>query len=92
MSREDRWILFSSWLSLTVWVALGWVLLDADLQGLQETLGWWMIAIAVAPLLIGAGGMSAFEEPRTGERVAWADEDPPKLNGRGLESCGGCGG
>ncbi|MFJ6518355.1 hypothetical protein ACVW0K_000027 [Streptomyces filamentosus] len=90
MSREDRWVAFSTGLSFAVWAALGWILLDADLQGLQETIGWWMIALAIAPVLLTGVGVALLEEPR-GDSVSWVDEDPPKLNSRGLENCG-CGG
>ncbi|MEU3725943.1 hypothetical protein [Streptomyces sp. NPDC031705] len=35
-----------------MWGVLGWILLDPDLRGVQEGLGWWMAAIALAPLLV----------------------------------------
>ncbi|WP_030762536.1 hypothetical protein [Streptomyces griseus] len=89
-SREDRWVAFSTGLSFAVWAALGRILLDADLQGLQDALGPWTIALAVAPVLLTGAGVALLEEPR-GDRASWADEDPPTLNSRGLENCG-CGG
>ncbi|MER5738531.1 hypothetical protein ABT117_23020 [Streptomyces sp. NPDC002262] len=92
MSRLDRWILFGSWFSLAVWGALCWILVDADLQGVQEAIGWWMIALAVAPLTLLGVGMAVLEEPGPAEPVSWADAEPRPVNGRGLESCGGCGG
>ncbi|MFF2776119.1 hypothetical protein ACFVU3_14535 [Streptomyces sp. NPDC058052] len=93
MSREDRWVVISSGLSMAVWVAQVWIVLDTDLQGIQEAIGWWMIAIAIAPVLLTAVGVAVLDEPRDGEPVSWADDDDrPKPGPRGLESCGGCGG
>ncbi|MFF9344753.1 hypothetical protein ACF1CG_33970 [Streptomyces sp. NPDC014773] len=97
MSRLDRWILFGSWFSFAVWVALCWILVDENLQELQEAIGWWMIAVAIAPLALTGVGMAVLDEPGTdepgtGEPASWADTEHRPLNGRGLEGCGGCGG
>ncbi|WP_242483960.1 hypothetical protein [Streptomyces sp. NE5-10] len=92
MSREDRWVAFCCGVSVAVWAALAWILVDEDLQGVQEAIGWWMIALAFAPGPITALGIVLFAEPGDGTPVSWADEERPQLNARGLESCGGCGG
>ncbi|SEB65064.1 hypothetical protein [Streptomyces sp. TLI_105] len=92
MSREDRWIAVSGGLSVVVWGALGWILLDPDLQGVREGIGGWMIAIAVAPLLIMGVGMAVLDESEDGDRVSSAEADDHDSGWLGEYKCGGCGG
>ncbi|MGW2671820.1 hypothetical protein ACWC5F_27685 [Streptomyces sp. NPDC001272] len=93
MRRDERWITAWAVLSFGVWGTLLWILWDPDLQGVQEAIGWWMAALAVAPVPLGALGAIVFDEPReAGDdygsgSVHWT---------HGEESCGsrlyGCGG
>ncbi|MFJ4779507.1 hypothetical protein [Streptomyces sp. NPDC088762] len=89
MSRSERWSAFSGFLAMGVWGALGWILFDPDLQGIRDSLGWWMLAIAAVPLVIGGVIVTVFDEGDGGG--SWADEDE-EVGPRGLRGCGGCGG
>ncbi|MFE1789174.1 hypothetical protein ACFW7J_12405 [Streptomyces sp. NPDC059525] len=93
MSREDNWAGVSALLSWAVWGSLIWIVWDPDLQGLQEAIGWWMIAIALAPVLLTAVWAAVFDEPGAGGDACGSDDVHWT---HGEESCGsrryGCGG
>ncbi|MER7594687.1 hypothetical protein [Streptomyces hydrogenans] len=83
--------MISSAVCVAGWAALVWILVDEDLQGVQEAIGWWVIALVFLPGLVSGLAIAVFAGPGDGTPVSWADEEPPKLNARGLENCG-CGG
>ncbi|MER7467686.1 hypothetical protein [Streptomyces sp. NPDC097981] len=93
MRRDERWAVVNTVLSFGVWGTLFWILSDPDLQGVREAIGWWMAAIAVAPVLLGVLGLIIFDEP--GEAGGSCDSDGVHWT-HGTETCGsaryGCGG
>ncbi|MCX5196676.1 hypothetical protein OOK31_22750 [Streptomyces sp. NBC_00249] len=92
MIRDGRWATISSVLCFVVWGVLGWILFDPDLRGVQEGLGWWMAAIALAPMLLAGVLIAVSDSPDDGDgaTTAWADRHG--AGWRGEDSCGGCGG
>lgn len=80
-------------LNAAAWAAELWILWDPDLQGVQEAIGWWMVAIFFGfPMLLGIPLTILHDEPgvpgdgRESDVTPWTRE----------ESCGsqryGCGG
>ncbi|RPF46304.1 hypothetical protein EDD96_2875 [Streptomyces sp. Ag109_G2-6] len=91
MNRADRWLSVGSVAGVGIWVVLGWIVMDSDLQGVQEALTNWGIAgLALVPLLLMPAIAFFADEPGNGEAVAWADDDQPSRQCGG--ACGGCGG
>ncbi|MEU3406383.1 hypothetical protein ABZ766_20930 [Streptomyces sp. NPDC006670] len=78
MGKADRWLSVGSVVGAGIWVVLGWIVLDSDLQGVQEALTDWGIAgLAVVPLLLMSAIGFLVDEPGNGEPVVWADDDQP---------------
>ncbi|MFF2197952.1 hypothetical protein [Streptomyces sp. NPDC058157] len=93
MDREERRAVVGAGLSWAVWGTLIWIVTDSDLQGVQDAIGWWILALALAPVVLMAVWLVVSDEPRApaddcdSDGVHWT---------HGPDGCGsaryGCGG
>ncbi|MDK9498362.1 hypothetical protein QEZ40_003314 [Streptomyces katrae] len=90
--KDERWMTLFLGLNVAAWAAEFWILWDPDLQGVQDAIGWWMVAVFFGfPLLTGIPFAILHEEP--GAPGDGSDSGPHWTH---EESCGsqryGCGG
>ncbi|MGO4462783.1 hypothetical protein AB4039_36690 [Streptomyces sp. M-16] len=92
MDGEEPWVKVTVLSGLVVWGALGWILMDPDLQGVRDRLGWWMLAIGAVPLVITVLGTFFFATAEGGGGD-WEKDGHGAGTGAGCGgACGGCGG
>ncbi|GLX20059.1 hypothetical protein Slala02_33260 [Streptomyces lavendulae subsp. lavendulae] len=90
--KDERWMTLFLGLNVAAWAAEFWILWDPDLQGVQDAIGWWMVAVFFGfPLLTGIPFAILHEEP-----AAPGDGSDSGPHWTHEESCGsqryGCGG
>ncbi|MGE7388297.1 hypothetical protein ACQKM2_22790 [Streptomyces sp. NPDC004126] len=87
-TRFERWDGLSVGLTLAVWAAQVWVMWDPDLQGVQDAIGWWMVAVFfAAPCLFTLPVMLLFDEPGVPGDTCGAEW--PEESGGSRIYCGG---
>ncbi|MFE1554622.1 hypothetical protein ACFW6V_06455 [Streptomyces sp. NPDC058734] len=91
--RGERWMAAFLGLNVAAWAAEFWILWDPDLQGVQDAIGWWMVAIFLGfPTLVGIPFAILYEETAAPGDGSGSGE----THGAHEESCGsrlyGCGG
>ncbi|AZM88698.1 MULTISPECIES: hypothetical protein [Streptomyces] len=91
--KDERWLTLFLGLNAAAWAAEFWILWDPGLQGVQDAIGWWMLAIFLGfPMLIGIplailhdGPAAPGDGPASGE----ADHTHEESCGSRLYGCGG---
>ncbi|WP_371679018.1 hypothetical protein [Streptomyces sp. NBC_01276] len=93
MEEEEPWAKVAVLSAFVVWGALGWIVMDSDLQGIEDHLGWWMLAIGAIPLVITVVGAFYSDDTTEGGGGDWKNEGHGAGPGSGCGgACGGCGG
>lgn len=81
MSRIRRWTIISATLCVVTWTAIAVVVLSPAAQDVQDALGKWVKALAVAPAVLALTGfwvIGASSGPKDG---TWGSTPGPSYDG-----------